>query len=300
MKKISLIVSLLLIISMTMFFTSCNDEKPELSNSWDVPDYATQGEIEDGLSALTVFNEALQNYYDAENMVFIRSMDFDAGAIATQQTIDITKFNGDLAFTQGTKQGTVAGKSFDANRFYYDGTNAYQCPVRGDDAESRFPALGTENWEGLTYSPYDDSEKSVETKLTEIRNFTLYVINQDTLADSHDDKVYELDDKYYICLTIDCMGIEEDTTQKVVEEDIMRGLGDTAKPGTFEWVSDTKLYLEITEIDGEYYITARSLQENYKAVQTILPVTCVQVTSGTYSYDAEVAQITAAEKMDKA
>lgn len=285
---------------MGVIMSSCRRDV-ELSTSWEVPDYIGEGEVVEGLNALEIFDLALENYYEAEYMVFVRSMDFRAPLISTtQQTIDITKCYGDEVFTQGTKQGSGFGKSHDATRFYYDGANAYELKIRGKDAEQRFPALEQEDWSDLTYSEYDDSEKDLETKLEEIRNFTLYVINEDTLADDHDNKVYEMDDKYYICLTIDCMDIELGTTQKAVEEDIMRGLGDTAKEGTFEWKSNTKLYLEITEIDDKYYITARSLQENYSAVQAVLPVTCDQITSGTYSYDADDAAITDKEKMDKA
>lgn len=301
MKKIiSIILSIILIISLTALATGCKKQKVELKNSWDVPDYINQGSVVEGKSALTLFNEALENHNNAEFMTYIRSMDFDAGIVATQQTIDITKISSGKVFTQGTKQGTAAGKTNDASRFFYDGTKAYELKVKDKDSETRFPELGSEDWSGLEYSDYDTTDKSVSDKLKDIKNFSLYVINEDTLADSHDDKVYKYNDKYYICLTINCMGIDEGTTQKDVEEDIMRGLGSTAKSGTFEWVSDTKIYLEITEDQGKYYFSARNQQENYKAVQAILPVTCEQVVSGTYAFDSENAEITAEEKLNKA
>lgn len=125
------------------------------------------------------------------------------------------------------------------------------------------------------------------------------------MSESHDDKVYSYNDKYYICLTVNCKNIETGTVQKDVEEDIMRALGDKAVPGSFGWESDTRLYLEITEIGGKYYITARSLQEKYSARQYALGnasinVPCDQVISGMYSYDEDDCTITEAEKMNLA
>lgn len=304
MKKL-LIVMLISIIAVTLLLASgCEKEPVTLENSWDVPDYVTSGTVVSGLSALTVFNEALANYNDAEYMTFIRSMDFDAGIAGKQQTIDITKYNNGSTFTQGTKQGTGAGESYDATRFYYDGTNAFECKVREDAAETRFPALGTEDWSGLTYAAYDATDKSVSDKLTEIKRFSLYVFNLDTLSDNHNDSVYLLDGKYYICLTIDCMDITTGGVQKAVEDDIMSGLGANAVAGSFEWKADTKLYMELTKIDDQFYITARNLQENYQADQKQfgidIPVECTQVTSGTYAYEESYSEITDLEKMDKA
>lgn len=295
MKKIiSFIIISIIVFSVTLLSCGCNKHEYTLENSWEVPDY-TSGEVKDGLSALSVFNKALENYNNAEYITYIRSMDFEAGIFANQQTIDITKFYENEIFYQGTKQGEKLGKSNVGQRFYYDGVDAYEIY---EDSEERFPSLGTEKWDDLEYKKYNAEELSVEDKLKDLRNFTLYTINEDTLSDNHDDKVYNYDDKLYICLTFDCMNIETDGIQKAVEEAIMKGLGSSAKPGTFEWKSDTKLYLEITEIDNEYYITARNLQENYQAVQAIAPVECNQITSGRISYSESDSQIIDSEKLN--
>ena len=99
-KAINILIILSLIISMGVIMSSCRRDV-ELSTSWEVPDYIGEGEVVEGLNALEIFDLALENYYEAEYMVFVRSMDFRAPLISTtQQTIDITKCYGDEVFTK--------------------------------------------------------------------------------------------------------------------------------------------------------------------------------------------------------
>jgi hypothetical protein len=284
---------------MVLTVASCDkDIDYNLESSWDVPDY-TSGEVQSGMSAYDLFVEALENYEAAENFVYMRSFEFDAGAIGTQQSMEVTKFSGDEAFYEVTKQGTSLGKVNYGNRFYSDGTTMHEIPSADRDSETKFPSLGNADWSGLEYGDYE-GDMTLSEKYVDLKKFSDYVITRDTLSDSHDDKVYEYNDKYYICITIDCMGIEEGTTQLAVEDAIMDGLGDKAVAGSFEWEGDTKIYMEITMVEDEPYITAKNMREFYKAVQAILPVSCQQVTSGTYSYNPEDCVITDLEKMNLA
>lgn len=147
MKRIiTIVLAFVIVLSMTLMLSSCDKTKVELENSWDVPDYTTEGTVVSSMSAIALFLEALDNYYAADNVVFVRSMDFVAGVVGTQQTIEITKFNNDKVFHQSTKQGTGAGKTNEGTRFYFNGTNAYKVV---EDSSTRFPSLGTEDWSGM-------------------------------------------------------------------------------------------------------------------------------------------------------
>ena len=277
------------------------DVKVDLENSWDPPQYTEEGTIQTGMSAYALFSEALDNYYSAEDVIFVRSLDFTAGSgvliLGTQQTIEITKFSGNSVFHQVTKQGYLAGASNEGYRFYFDGTNGYEYK---EDSETRFPELGVEDWDGLSYGPYQDEEMTSQQKADDLRQFSSYVITEDTLSASHDDNVYLLDGKYYISITINCMDIELNGVQAAVEESIMSGLGATAEPGSFLWREDTVIFLEITKIGDDYFFTARNMKENYSARQSGLRVPCTQSISGSYAYDQSVVAITDDEKMNLA
>ena len=303
MKVIKIIFVVLIILALTAMtvIALLDGPKVDLENSWDPPEYKEEGTIQSGMSAYTMFMAALENYYDAEHLVFLRSLDFHAAAsvlvVATQQTIELTKFNSDKVFHQVTKQGTLLGASFEGHRFYYDGNDAFDFT---EASSTRFPELGVEDWDGLAYAPYVSEKFTTAEKLDDLRLFSSYTINESTLSQNHDDNVYKLNNKYYISITLDCMEISVGGIQAAVEESIMDALGDAAQAGSFRWEADTVIYLEITEVGGEYFITARNMQETYSAIQQGIRVGVNQTISGTYSYNASDADITEAEKMNKA
>ena len=152
MKVIKIIFVVLIILALTAMtvIALLDGPKVDLENSWDPPEYKEEGTIQSGMSAYTMFMAALENYYDAEHLVFLRSLDFHAAAsvlvVATQQTIELTKFNSDKVFHQVTKQGTLLGASFEGHRFYYDGNDAFDFT---EASSTRFPELGVEDWDGL-------------------------------------------------------------------------------------------------------------------------------------------------------
>jgi len=303
MKIAKIIIVVVIMVSFLGFMTlSLLGANPKLENSWTPPDYETLGVEQADLNALSLFNEALQNYYDAENVIFVRSLNFKAGlgllSVATQQTIEITKINGDETFHQVTKQGTLLGKTNEGYRFYASGTNGYEFK---EDNDTRFPKLGVEDWSELTYEPYAGT-LSLTDRVDELKRFLDYTINLDALSSNHNNKVYKYKNKFYLSFTINCMNTPLGGIHSAVEESIMNALGDNALPGTFEWKADTKLYIEISLIDGKYLITARRLEENYAAKQpsSNLTIQTLQSISGSYSYNSLYTAITEAEKMNLA
>ncbi len=235
-----------------LVFLGASGATVELENSWDPPDYQEEGSEAEGLSALELFNQALENYYNAEYFIHMFSLDFKAGlgsiTVATQQTIEIVKYAKGKVFNQVTKQGTGLGKVYEGNRFYFDGTEGYSIE---ESSKDRFPKLGDEDWEGLEYSVYSSTEKTAAKNAESIVNFSSYVIDEANLSPAHNDKVYFLSGKYYFSITINCLGIQTGTIQKVIEDGIMAALGDNAVPGSFAWKEDTVLSLEVTKIGGE-------------------------------------------------
>ncbi|MGI6213345.1 MAG: hypothetical protein ACOYIQ_02190 [Christensenellales bacterium] len=303
-KALKIILVVIIIAALgAMVFIASSDVQVNLETSWTPPDYETEGTVVEGLSAYEVFTQALENYYNAENFIFMASFDFKAGlppfVLATQQTIEITKYQNGKVFHQVTKQGTGLGKVNEGYRFYFDGENGYEI---NESSKDRFPALGTEDWSGLEYAAYENEEKTSAQEAENIVNFSRYVITPETLADTHNDKVYQMGGKYYLSLTVNCLGIETGTVQSVIEEAIIDGLGSNVVPGTLTWLQDSVLTLEITKISGQYYITARRLSEKYQAKQagTGAVTSSEQYFSGTYAYTAGVSTITAEELMNLA
>lgn len=303
-KALKIIVVVIIIAALGgMVFLGAGSAGVVLENSWTPPDYQTEGSVVEGLGAYDLFSQALDNYNNADNFIHVFSLDFKAGllplVLATQQTIEIVKHQNGKVFKQVTKQGTGLGEVYEGSRFYFDGTNGYEFV---DTTEERFPKLGEENWAGLEFASYSNEEKTIEEKVEDVLNFSSYVIDEDNLSLAHDDKVYLLDGKYYISITIKCLGIQTGTVQKSVEDAIMGALGDNIIPGSLVWKADSVLSLEISKIDGKYYITASHLFEKYTAKQagTNINTGGEQTTSGTYAYSASAAAITTEELLNLA
>ncbi len=298
-KALKIIVVIVIVAALgVMVFLGAGDAGVVLKNSWTPPDYQTEGSIVEGLGAYDLFTQALDNYNNANNFAHVFSLDFKAGllpiVLASQQTIEIVKYQEGKVFKQVTKQGTGLGEVYEGSRFYFDGTNGYEVV---DTTEDRFPELGDEDWTGLEFAPFSSENETAIEKAEDILNFSSYVIDEDNLSPSHNDKVYLLDGKYYISITINCLGIQTGTIQKSVEDAIMGALGDNIIPDTLVWKADSVLTLEISKIDGNYYITASSLYEKYTAKQagTNINTGGEQTTSGTYAYTSAAATITSEE-----
>ncbi len=302
-KALKIIVVRVVILALgALIFLGASGATVELENSWTPPDYQEEGEVVAGLSALDVFLQAVDNYYNAEYFKHVYSLDFKAGLgsipLATQQTIEIVKFEKGKIFNQVTKQGSGLGKTNEGSRFYFDGSEGYSI---SEDSKERFPKLGEEDWEGLQFSVYSSAEKTATEKAISVKKFTSYIIDADNLSPAHNDKVYLLGGKYYFAITINCLGIDAGTIQKVVEDGIMDALGDNAEPGSFAWKEDTVLSLEVSKIGEGYYITASNLNEKYTAKQSNgIVTTGGQVTSGTFSYSASAAIISTEELLNLA
>lgn len=298
MKKLGKLLVCILLISMIGLVFLCGCSKKVQASKWDVPDYK-KGKVVEG-SAIDIAMAAIKNYENADYLNYKKSMYFKTGFskevdLAWQNSLEETIIYKNSFFYEEIAEGGGINDAFSGKRIYGNGTDVYEMYEKN---KKKFPNLKSQDWSSLKYKNL--KVKDYRSKMKEIQKFTNYVINKNTLSKNHDDKVYELDGKHYISITMNCMDITLNKDQKAVEQEIFQALGEKATPGSFKWVKDTVWIFEITYDDDKPYITALSLKEDYQADQGHLPCICDQIITGTISYDKDDAKISNERLMELA
>ncbi len=293
--KFTSLIVIVLAVTLCFGLFGCGKEfdMSTLETSWEVPDYES-GEVVADMSAFDLYIDAVENYYNEDYIWYGRSFSFEAGGgiLATQQSVEITKYNNGNIFNQIVKDGTKLGKEDLGRRYYYDASDNKTYQAESKDDKTNFATIADANWAGLSDYAEKDTGDDATASANDKMAFTSYVItSRDNLSSSHNDTVYKIGDKYYICMTIKCMEIEEGTVQATVEQEIEDGLGSTVEAGSFLWLADTIIIIEIEEVDGVMLPTAKNMEESYEAKQAAM-VSSHQITSGKYTYSEEAAEIT--------
>ncbi len=285
-KLISIILALVTVTAMVLSLTACKDGEKVTSN-YKIPEGAT---LVEGASAVDMLNEAIANTFaTTTSYKRVEKLDFNCEAGFSIAQDSVTTFV-QLSTGEYFRSNVVYGEGYSKTEensgytlFYYDGTTAKRAEKSGKGVTSKDSLTNpdfTKAGKGTVLSATETTEK-----LNEYRRFSSYVINKNTVDESHEDgKVYELNGLYYASVTIfmDC-GEKDSSAQAAVNDAVENGTG--CNEGSVNWTENTVINCTFIKIGDKLYLNTTELIENYTGKQAILNATVSQSYENTYTYE---------------
>lgn len=299
MKKVLLITIIIVIaLSITFSFIGCKSKITQINTDFeDVPEGAT---IATGLSALTLFDQAIATTY-AGDFKRVNTLDFTAepikvGSLGGTQTLDeICEYYkvGDTMLRNLVAKG--AGSEAKDNTgikvFYYNGTIAKIAEATGESIEI--------NFEDVDYSQIEDLVEdctNTEDRLEDYNNFTSYVRTTDKLAEDHVDEVYVYGNLYYATIKFDMnVGTINSGIQEAIDRAVEGATGSIAN--TITWQQNTVWNCIFEKIGDDFYLKKTYLYEVYTGktqafgpFTTTVPCSQSHISEFFYGEDIDVPQ----------
>lgn len=266
MKKYLVFVTIT-VICLSFILVSCN--KPPIETppeyGWNVPDYETNGVINNDVDGKDLFISAVDYIKNADNYyhqfvttgeptsLFGKEVNMNLG---TQTRHEIRELKNGNFYRQEVCYGTIAAKTNKMERYYFDGTANKGYYVENPSFTKNVQDVFSPDFSGVEYK---------EIALTDAKQFNerymalgLYVINEDTVIDCSN--VYSFNDKLYCKITVSC------DEQPVVVDEILTEL----ESKSIEFEEDSYYIVEFTDINGQYLLTAYQLHEMYVGEKNIL------------------------------
>lgn len=274
-KKILIVATIIVLcIALTATLLSCSKDRLKVNYDIDFDTAFNTYDKADGLSAYDVFVSAYDNYVNDRNYSFTEYFEFNAKIVggievATQQRKIIKKIDGEKIYENRVVVGTGEGKEHKANKFYYDGANAFEINI---DDKNIVPNKGSgEEIFKVTdygsYSPYKGSANELETTIKQYREKICYYdfTKRDYLSDNHDDSVYTKDNVYYLTISFDSSKEAMDSFNSASRDAFISSLGIADKDrDTLKLTEDSIYKMAIVKSSGKYRIIGMQLIETYE------------------------------------
>lgn len=269
---VMIVIALCVVLSVSLL--SCAKNRLKISYDIDFDTAFNSYNKADGLSAYDVFIAAYNNYVNDRSYSFVEYFDFNAKIasgieVATQQRKIVKKVDGNKIYENRVVVGTGAGEENKANKFYYDGTNAFEInindkkivPNKGK-GEEIFKVIDYAN-----YSPFKGSASELETTIKEYREKICYYdfTKREYLSDNHDDNVYTKDNVYYLTISFDSTKEAMNSFNSASRDAFISSLGVADKDrDTLKLTEDSIYKMVIIKESGDYRIIGMQLIETYE------------------------------------
>lgn len=273
-KIIVVIAAIALSIVLTVTLLSCTKDRLKVDYDIDFDTAFDTYSKADELSAYDIFVSAYDNYVNDRNYSFTEYFDFNAKIaggieVATQQRKIIKKVDGEKVYENRVVVGTGEGKEHKANKFYFDGTNAFEINI---DDKNIVPNKGKgEEIFKVTdygsYSPYKGSASELESTIKEYREKICYYdfTKREYLSDNHDDSVYTKDNVYYLTISFDSSKEAMNSFNSASRDAFISSLGIADKDrDTLKLTEDSIYKMAIVKSSGKYRIIGMQLIEIYE------------------------------------
>lgn len=289
MKKIILLMVVIsLIAAISVGFAGCKTEMPDVNSDFeDVPSDAV---IATGLSALTLFDEAIANTYEG-NYKRVNTLDFLTVALGEQRQLEVAsyyKIDDTYMRTVAVQaSGSIAAKNTGVKLFYYDGETAKIAERTGKKVVVNFESADFDQ-----LSSYVENCNDTEERLEDYDHFTSYVRTTDKLASDHSDEVRFKGDLYYATIKFKMnVGTENSGIQEAIDRAVESATGAVAN--SINWTADTVWNCIFIKIGDDFYLKKTYLYENYEGKQEAIlgaqiTAPCTQSHISEFSYGEDI------------
>ncbi len=286
MKKFLLIVvAMMLILSVSVGLFACKKVEGSVIST-DFDDVPEDAAIATGLSALTLFDQAIANTY-AGDFKRVNTLDFYTDALLGQKQDEVAsyyKVGETFMRTLVVKgEGSIAKNNTGIRVFYYDGETA-----KIAENVDRKVAIDFESPDYAQVANHVANCTDTEARLEDYNRFTSYVRTTDKLATNHNDQVLFKDNLYYATIKFNMnVGTVNSGIQEAIDRAVEEATG--ADANSINWTTDTVWNCIFIKIGDVFYLKKTYLYENYKGKQRgIINATCVQSHISEFSYGGEI------------
>lgn len=301
MKRISILLLVLLAaIGSAFALVSCADKDFDLPNNAEFDEnFATFDKVSNG-DAYALFSDVYDNFI-RDSYKSVSYFEFNASAplignVASQQNKTVKKFDDNKYYKEAVTVGTGRGEVHLAEKFYYDGANAYEINI---DDKKIVPGKGTGDklftvTDYGNFSKYSDTVDALNAKLRLARErMTFYNTTQrEYLADDHDNNVYTRDNKLYITLTLNCTREAMRSFNKASMDEFVRALGIKAgDEDTFNMLENSTIKVIIGKVDGKNRMLGFRLTESYEGKASGVTAKAHQTNNTMIYYDSDSYKI---------
>lgn len=277
-------------------------DNPFVENNTPMEYTAENGYVEvDGMSAFDLLVETHDNWLNDKAYKRVEVFDFSTGSLAKRNCYTFYKVDGDKFYKQDVTITTGLVEDNKGERVYYDGEKVYSIyfddkkRVPGDESD----LFHVTDWG--KYSEWQEGDRYADLaamKEALLQHMTTYIWNdRANLSQSHVDKVYEKDGKYYFTLTINCSQEMMDNVHTAARDEFIANTG--GDEGSLKMSSDTTIDFIVDEIDGEYKFIAWRRTENYSG-KKIVKLECTQTSISLFEYTPEAYTINETDLMELA
>lgn len=302
MKRISiLLLALIAVVGSALALVSCADKDFDLPNNAEFDEnFAAFDKVKNG-DAYALFSEVYDNFVQ-DSYKSVSYFEFNASApvignVASQQNKTIKKFDNNMYYKEAVTVGTGKGEVHLADKFYYDGANAYEININDKKivpGKGKGDILFTVTDYG-EFSAFSGTADALNEKLRLARErMTFYNTTQrEYLADDHDNNVYTRDNKLYITLSLNCSRDAMRSYNKASMDEFVRALG--IKEGdedTFNMLSNSTIKIIIGKVNGKNRMLGFQLTESYEGKASGIIAKAHQTNSTMFYYDSDSYKIT--------
>lgn len=289
MKKLLwVIIVVTLVLSVSVGLVACKKFVPIETDFEDVPEDAV---IAEGLSALTVFNDAIENTY-AGDFKRVNTLDFatEAPLVGTQSLDEVSSYykvgNTFMRTLIAKGDGVIAKDNTAIKLFYNDGEAAKV-------AEKSYSKLAI-NFDTPDYTQVEDLVEvctDIADRMEDYLRFTSYIRTTEKLASDHVDEVYEKDGVYYATIKFD---MNVGTTNSGIQPDIDDAVEEATNsiPETINWQQDTTWNCIFIKQGNDFYLKKTYLYESYEGKSDTfvgeITAPCNQLHISEFSYGEDI------------